>query len=83
MRNYKVGPIALRYVQNLRGQFDARGRHGKSAQFETFGLLQVLDDRQRLLARRIVIIDVGDFLALQITAQLSLANLTAAAPWEK
>src|SRR6185437_13299803 len=50
-------------------------RHREGAQLEALRLREFLEDRQRLLARRVVVEDVGDLLALEVTAELLLDEL--------
>ena len=75
MRDHEVGPIALRDVEYLRPHFHTRRRYGEGPQLEPFLLLQVFDHRQRLLAGGIVIVDIGDFLALEAAAQFVFDEL--------
>ena len=83
MREHEVGPIALRDVEDLRAHLHAGRRHGEGAQFEALVLLQLLEDRQRLDARWIVVVQIGDLLALQTAAQLVLDELMPAAPCDQ
>ena len=83
MREHEVGPVALRDIQHLRAHFHAGRRHGEGAQLEALVLLQLLEDRHRLGAGRIVVVEIGDLLALQAAAQLVLDELTAAAPCDQ
>ena len=75
MRDDEIGMVALGDVEDLRAHLDPRRRHREGAQLEAFGLLQGLDDRQRLLAGGVVVIDIGDLLALEVAAQLILGEL--------
>src|SRR5205807_2581501 len=54
---------------------DAGRRYGEGAQLERLALLQLLDDRQRFLTRRVVVEDVGDLLAFEVPAQFVLDEL--------
>ncbi len=76
----KIGPIALRDVEHLCAHLDTRRRHGKGPQLESFDLLQILEDRQRLLSGRVVVIDIGDLLALQTATQFVLDELDRRRP---
>src|SRR5262249_164284 len=66
---------ALGDVQYLRAHLDPRGRHREGAQFEALRLLQILDNRDRFAAGRIVVKDVGDLFALEVAAELVLDKL--------
>jgi hypothetical protein len=59
----------------LRPHFDAGRRYGEGPQLKPFGLLQIFEDRQRLMAGWIVIIDVRDLLALEAAARFVLDEL--------
>src|SRR5215813_9357238 len=78
MRDDKVRPVALGYIEYLRSDLDPRGRHGESPQLEPLSLLQFLDDWQRFTAGGVVVEDVGDLLALQVAGQLVLDKLDGA-----
>ena len=73
MGDDEVGLVAAGDVEDLRAHLEARRRHREGAQLEAFGLGEVLEDRQRLLARRVVVEEVGDLLALEV-AQLLLGE---------
>ena len=77
VREHEVRPDTLRDVEDLRAHLHPGRRHGEGAQLEALVLLQLLQDRQRLDARRIVVIEIGDLLALQAAAQLFLDELDA------
>jgi hypothetical protein len=70
----EVGLEAAGDVEDLRAHLDAGRRHRECAQLEAFGSGQRLEDRQRLLAGRVVVEQVGDLLALE-PAQLLLDEL--------
>jgi len=59
----------------LCAHLDAWRRHSERAELELFELLQILDDRQRFAACRVVVEDVGDLLALEAAAELVLDEL--------
>ena len=61
-------------VEDLRAHLEAGRRHREGAHLEALGLGEVLEDGQRLLARRVVVVDVGDLLALEVAAQLLLGE---------
>ena len=75
MRDHEVGPVALGDVEHLGAHLDAGRRHRKGPQLELLDLLQILEDRQRLAAGRIVVEDISDLLAREISAQLLLDEL--------
>src|SRR5438445_70355 len=74
MRYYEVRAIALRNVEHLRAHFDPGRRNGKGSELEPLDFLQILDNRDRLPASRVVEEEVGDLLALEVT-QLVLDEL--------
>ncbi len=74
MGDDEVRLVAAGDVEHLGAHFQARGGHGEGAQLEAFGLGQILEDRHRLLARRVVVEEIGDLLALQ-PAHLLLGEL--------
>src|SRR5216684_6454429 len=74
MRNDEVGLEAAGDVEDLRAHFQAGRRNGKGAQLEAFGLGKFFQNGQWLLARRIVVEEIGDLLALEGT-QLLLDEL--------
>src|SRR6185436_17830624 len=69
--DHEVGLEAAGNVEDLRAHLDAGRRDGESPQLEALALGEVLEDRQRLAAGRVVVEDEGDLLALEI-AQLLL-----------
>src|SRR5947207_9490094 len=79
MSDHEVGAVALGDVEHLRAELDPRWRYGKGANFEFLEVLQVFEDRDWLATRRIVVKDVGDFLALELAAQFVLDEMDRAA----
>src|SRR6266702_1689595 len=75
MRYHEVGANALRDVEHLRAHLDPGRRDRKGPELEPFDFLQILDDRDRLAAGRVVDKDVGDLLALEVAAQFVLDEL--------
>src|SRR6516165_1890295 len=73
--DHEVRVETLRDVEHLCAHLDPRRRHGKCPELEFLLLLQILDDRQRLAASRVVVEDVGDLLAFEVAAQLVLDEL--------
>src|SRR5947208_5642471 len=71
----KVGVVPLRDVEHLRAYLDTRRRHREGAQFEALHLLQILEDLQRLVSGRVVVIHVGDLLALEAATGFVLDKL--------
>src|SRR6266849_4469208 len=78
MRYHEVGAKALCDVEHLRAHLDPGRRNGKGSQLEPFEFLQILDDRYRLAAGRVVVEDVSDLLALEVAAQFVLDELDGA-----
>src|SRR5215469_5726896 len=68
----KVRAVTLSYVDHLCAHLDAWRWHREGTQFEALSLLQILENRQGLVSGRVVIIDIGDFLALETAAQFVL-----------
>ena len=75
MRDHEIGPVALRDIEDLGAHLHARRRHREGAQLEAFLAGQLLEHRQRLLAARVVVEQISDLLALEISAQLVLDEL--------
>ncbi len=75
MHDDEIGVIALGDVEDLRSHLDPRRRHREGAQLEALRFLQGVEDRHRLLAGRVVVIDIGDLLAFEIAAELVLGEL--------
>src|ERR1700752_3278904 len=75
MRNDKIRPEALGYVEDLRAHLDPRRRYRKSPQFKAFALLEFFDDRQWLLACGVIVEDIRDLFAFEAAAQLVLDKL--------
>ena len=69
---HEVRPVALRDVEHLGAHFHARRRHGEVRSSKPSLLLQLLEDRHRFGAGRVVVVEIGDLLALQVAAQLVL-----------
>jgi hypothetical protein len=68
----KIGTVALRDVEDLRAHLDPWRRHCEGPQLEAFGFLELLDHRDRLATRRVVVEDVGDLFAFETAAELLL-----------
>src|SRR6516165_6007653 len=75
MGDNEIGVVALCDIEHLGPHLDARRRDGERPQLESLDLLQILDDRQRLAARGVVVENVRDFLALEIAAEFVLYKL--------
>jgi len=75
VRDHEVGPKALDDVEHLRAHLHARRRHCESLELELLDLLEILEDQQRLMARRVVVEQIGDLLALQAPPKLVLDEL--------
>src|SRR5215472_6253809 len=75
MGDNEIGVVALCDIEHLGAHLDARRRDGERPQLESLDLLQILDDRQRLTARWVVVENVRDFFALEIAAQFVLYEL--------
>src|SRR5207253_3929692 len=71
----EIRPVALGDVERLRAHLDARRRHRERPQLIALGLLQILEDRDRLAAGRVVVEYIGELLALEAAAQFLLDEL--------
>ena len=69
MRDDEVRLEAAGDIEDLRAHLEAGCRNREGPHLEAFRLGDVLEDRQRLLARRIVVVDVGDLLSLEVAAK--------------
>ena len=74
VRDDEIGLEAAGDVEHLGSHLDARRRHRKGSELEAFRFRKVLEDDEGLLARRVVIEQIGDLLALEAAAQLLLGK---------
>src|SRR6266852_399565 len=75
MRYHEVGAKALCDVEHLRAHLAPGRRNRKGSELEPFDFLQILDNRYRLAAGRVVVEDVGYLLAFEVAAQFVLDEL--------
>ena len=80
VRHDVVGLEAAGNVEHLRPHLHAGCRHGEGFELEPLRLREVLEDRQRLLARRVVVEEVGELLVLEAAAQLLLGEIDRGRP---
>jgi hypothetical protein len=75
VRDDEVRPEAARDVEHLCGHLDARRRHRERAHLEPLHLGEVGKNLQRLLACGIVVVEIRDLLAFQVSAEPLLGEL--------
>src|SRR6516162_3173746 len=67
MSDDEVRSEAAGDVQDLRTHFQAWCRHDEGPQLEALRFGEIFEDWQRLPARGIVVVEVGDLLAVQVS----------------
>ena len=75
MGDHEVRAEALGDVQDLGAHLHARRRHGEHLELEALALRQILEHLDGLPARRVVVEEVRDLLALQAAAELLLGEV--------